>query len=100
MLHDKPRLLILAPQIWENKSSMSLSVAAQVCLFFSRPQSTEHNFAQLLTMAQSGQGAVESLAMHSGHTDGPHIHKWVSCSPAKLCRKHKHQSENMTGVDG
>ena len=53
----------------------------------------------LFTIAQSGQGAVEHLPMHYGSTDGPHIHKWVSCSPPKFLQKHEHQSENMMGVD-
>ena len=26
--------------------------------------------------------------------------KWLSCSPAKLCQKHEHQSQKMMGVDG
>ena len=69
-------------------------------LIFHGPQSTEHNFAKLFTIAQSGQAAVERLPMQQGYADGPHIQKWVSCSPAKLCQKQEHQSQNILGVDG
>ena len=67
---------------------------------FHGPQLSEHNFAKLLTIAQSWLGAVERLPMHSGDTDGPHINKWVSYSLAKLGQKHEHQSEIMMGVNG
>ena len=68
--------------------------------FFHGPHSTEHIFAKRFTIAQSGQRAVERLPLHQGDPDGPHIHKWVSCSPIKLCQKHEHKSQNMMGVDG
>ena len=38
--------------------------------------------------------------MHPSDIDSPHIHKWVSCSPARLCQKQEHQSQNIVGVDG
>ena len=67
---------------------------------FHGPQWTEHNFAELFTIAQSGQAAVERLPMQQGDTNCRHIHKCVSCSLAKLCQKHEHQSQNILGVDG
>ena len=67
---------------------------------FHGPEFTEHNVAKLFTIARSGQGAVERMPVHQGDTDGPHIHKWVNCSPAKLCQRYEHQSQNMMRVDG
>ena len=64
------------------------------------PKSTEHDFGKLLTIAQSGQAAVERLPMQQSNTDGPHIHNWISCSPSELYQKNEHQSQNILGVDG
>ena len=55
-------MLILAGQIWTNKSSTSLVVSPGVSVFHG-PQSTQHDFAKLFTIAQSGQVAVERLPM-------------------------------------
>ena len=62
---------------------------------FHGPQSTEHNFAKLFTIAQSVQAAFGRLPMQQSDSDVPHRHKWISCSPAMLCQKHEHQSQNI-----
>ena len=59
----------LDKQIFDVAGSDSLSVS-----ILHGPQSTEHDFAKLLTIAQSWQATVEGLPMQQRNTDGPHIH--------------------------
>ena len=63
-------------------------------------KSTQHDFAKLLTIAQSWQAAVGRLPMQQRNIHGPHIHKRISCSPAELSQKHKHQSQDIFGSAG
>ena len=64
------------------------------------PKSTEHDFAKLLTIAQSWQAAVEGVPMQQRNTNGPDIHNRISCSPPALNQKHEHESQNILDVNG
>ena len=64
------------------------------------PESTGHEFAKLLTIAQFWQAAVEGLPMHQRNKDGPPKHNRISCSPPELNQKHEHESQNILGIDG
>ena len=40
-----------------------------------------------------------TICMHCGGSRPFSRHSWISCSPAKLCQKHEHLSQNTFGVD-